>query len=92
MLKKIDTLWIQGDLTEEEKDTLVKLAQKNAVPENSFVPFQQIDALASQLNLLRDRVAAIEVGTPAVTLSRRKNILSISSRMARMMTTIMAIP
>lgn len=65
ILKKIDTLWIQGDLTDEDKDALVKLAQDNATPENSFAPLQdQIDALAAQLNLLKERVAAIEAGTP----------------------------
>ena len=65
ILKKIDTLWIQGDLTDDEKDMLVKLAQDNATPENSFAPLQdQIDTLATQLNLLKERVAAIEAGTP----------------------------
>ena len=93
MLRKVDILWIQGELTDEDKDALVKLAQAHATPENSYAPLQQqMNAVVLQLNLLKDRVTAIEVGTPAVTLSRRKNILSISSRMARMMTTIMAIP
>ena len=30
MLKKIDTLWVQGDITEEQKKELVTLAQTNA--------------------------------------------------------------
>lgn len=28
MIKKIDTLWIQGDLTEEQKNELTELARK----------------------------------------------------------------
>lgn len=48
ILKKIDTLWAQGDLNEEEKTELVALAQEKAKPENSFAPLQeQIDKLAS---------------------------------------------
>ena len=35
MLKKIDTMWIQGEITEEEKTELVKLAQENADPTSS---------------------------------------------------------
>ena len=50
ILKKIDTLWVQGDLTEEEKTELVALAQEKANPENSFAPLQeQIDKLATEL-------------------------------------------
>lgn len=65
MLKKIDTLWLQGDLTDEEKTELVSAAQTGAKPENSYAPLQtQIDELAAQLKALADRVAAIEAGTP----------------------------
>lgn len=65
ILKKIDTLWIQGELTDKNKDALVKLAQDNATPENSYAPLQQqMDTLANELNLLKARVAAIEAGTP----------------------------
>ena len=61
ILKKIDTLWVQGDLTEEEKTELVALAQKNANPENSFAPLQdQIDKLAKNQSLLEKRVYALE--------------------------------
>lgn len=53
-------------MTVEDKDTLVKLIQAHATPKNSYAPLQQqIDALTSQLNLLRDRGAAIEAGAPA---------------------------
>ena len=51
ILKKIDTLWVQGDLNEEEKTELVALSQEKATPENSFAPLQeQIDNLAAKLS------------------------------------------
>lgn len=40
MLKKIDTIWLQGDITEEQKAELVTLAQEKAKPENSYAPLQ----------------------------------------------------
>lgn len=60
MLKKIDTLWVQGDLTEEQKKELVTLAQTNANPENSNAPLQkQIEAIARQQNELKDTVTKL---------------------------------
>ena len=63
MLKKIDTMWIQGEITEEEKTELVKLAQENADPTNSYAPLQeQIDQLFKQYGQLESRVTALEGG------------------------------
>ena len=46
ILAKIDTIWIQGDITEEQKTELVLLAQEKAKPENSYAPLQkQVDTL-----------------------------------------------
>ena len=60
MLKKIDTLWVQGDITEEQKKELVTLAQTNADPENSNAPLQkQIEAIARQQNELKDTVTTL---------------------------------
>ena len=60
MLKKIDTLWVQGDITEEQKKELVALAQTNADPENSNAPLQkQIEAIAKQQNELKDTVTTL---------------------------------
>ena len=38
MLTKIDTIWVQGDLTDEQRTELIALAQQNAQPENSYAP------------------------------------------------------
>ena len=57
ILKKIDTIWIQGDLTDEEKTNLVNMAREHALPENSFAPLQkQIDILAAQLTSLKSEI------------------------------------
>lgn len=57
ILKKIDTIWIQGDLTDEEKTNLVNMAREHALPENSFAPLQkQIDILAAQVTSLKSEI------------------------------------
>lgn len=54
MLTKIDTLWVQGSLTDEEKNELVSLAQEHANPEYSYAPMQK------QINDLFSAVEKIE--------------------------------
>ena len=57
MLEKIDTIWIQGDITEEQKKELVIMAQTNADPAHSNAPLQkQIEELAKQQSTLRGEV------------------------------------
>lgn len=54
ILAKIDTLWIQGSLTDAQRLELIDMARTKADPSHSFAPLQaQIDALAQ-------RVAALE--------------------------------
>ena len=57
ILKKIDTIWLQGDLTDDEKTDLVTMAREHALPENSFAPLQeQIDILAAQVTSLKSEI------------------------------------
>lgn len=57
ILTKIDTIWIQGDLTDDEKSNLVNMAREHALPENSFAPLQkQIDILAAQVTALKSEI------------------------------------
>lgn len=57
ILKKIDTIWLQGNLTDEEKTDLVNMAREHALPENSFAPLQeQIDVLADQVATLKSEI------------------------------------
>ena len=59
ILTKIDTLWLQGSLTDAERMELIAMARAKADPQNSFAPLQaQIDALAQ-------RVAKLEGQKPA---------------------------
>jgi hypothetical protein len=53
MLTKIDTLWVQGSINEEQRNSLISDAQNNAMVENS------IDVLKSLYELNR-RVAEVE--------------------------------
>lgn len=59
LLTKIDTLWLQGSLTDAQRLELMELARVYADPAMSYAPLQaQIDALAA-------RVTALEGGSPA---------------------------
>ena len=50
ILKKIDTIWLQGALTEEQRTELIELARNSADPENSYAPLQsQIDTLYTNM-------------------------------------------
>lgn len=61
MLKKIDTLWVRNDITEEQRKELVALAQANADPEQSNAPLQtQINELAKQQSALNATVQKIK--------------------------------
>ena len=67
MLHKIDTLWAQGDLTDDQRSELVQLAQSNADPAQSYAPLQE------QINQALDRVTALEA--TAADLIRRVTAL-----------------
>ena len=56
MLHKIDTLWAQGDLDDEQRTELIALAQGNADME------QEVNMLA-KLEELEQRVKALETGS-----------------------------
>ena len=63
MLRKIDTIWVQGSLTDEERDELVELARENATPEQTYAPIQeQIDQAFAQIKALSARVEKLEAG------------------------------
>ena len=61
ILTKIDTLWMQGSLKEEQRTELISLARQSADPAASYAPLQeQIDALADRLDALALRVSTLE--------------------------------
>lgn len=63
VLNKINKLWIEGSLTEEERDELVNLARNNANPENSYTEnTQQIANLWEYYQQLDSRLTKLENG------------------------------
>lgn len=66
LLKKINTLWVQDVLSDDDKTQLIEIAQNGAKPENSYAPLQtQIENLANEITALSKRVEAIESGSPS---------------------------
>lgn len=62
----------RGDITDDQEEELIVLAQEHANPQNSYAPlqkqievaFSQIDSLSKNINKLDERVRAIESGSP----------------------------
>ena len=65
ILAKIDTLWLQGRVTDTERDELIAMARTKADPVQSFAPWQaQIDALAKRVAALEDKEKETDTETP----------------------------
>lgn len=63
MLTKIKTLWVEGDISDAQKEELVELARENAKPENSYAPMQnQIDTLFANYKELAQEILALKNG------------------------------
>lgn len=57
ILYKINKMYIQNYLTEEQKEELDNLARENAIAENSYAPLQkQIDDLAKRIAVLENAI------------------------------------
>lgn len=67
MLKKINIVWIENNITEEQKTELDNLARDNANAENSYAPMQeQIDKAFAEIDLLKSTIEANAVGMSAL--------------------------
>lgn len=63
ILNKINKLWVENNLTEEERDELVSLARTNAIPDNSYAEnTQQIANLWEYYQQLDIRLSKLENG------------------------------
>lgn len=61
MLNKINKLWVENSLTEEERDELIDLARTNAIPDNSYVEnTKQIESLWKELDSIKLRLELLE--------------------------------
>ena len=67
MLYKINKMYIENNITEEQKTELDELARNNANAENSYAPFQeQIDKAFSQISELKTTIEANAAGMLAL--------------------------
>ena len=67
MLNKIDTIWLQSKITDDEKLELIDIARENALAENSYKPLQeQIDKAFEEIDTLKETVNANAIGMSAL--------------------------
>ena len=60
-IEKIDTLWIENKITEEQRKELIELAREKANPENSYAPLQeQIDSIYTEIDRMKNRLDTLE--------------------------------
>ena len=63
ILYKINKMWIESAITEDEKTELDNLARENAKAENSYAPLQeQIENIYSELANIKSRLNNLEQG------------------------------
>lgn len=60
MLKKIDTLWVQGSLTDEQRAELVQFAQEKANAANSIDVMAKLQEHDRRIEELAQEVAALK--------------------------------
>ena len=62
LLKKVTTLWVQGDLTDEEREELISLARKYADVHNSIDVLSKLEELDKRVNALEEAKADAPTG------------------------------
>lgn len=63
ILRKIDTLWLKGDIDDDQRTELIDAAREKADPSASCAPLQeQLNKLAADVDALVARVTALEGG------------------------------
>lgn len=67
ILKKIDTLWVQGSIDEEAKKHLAELARANANVQNSIDILAKLEELDKRVKALEDAQASTETEEPSET-------------------------
>lgn len=61
ILYKINKMWIESAITEEEKTELDELARANAVAENSYASIQdQVNTIFTEIELIHNRLDILE--------------------------------
>lgn len=63
ILRKINTLWAEDEINDEQREELRESAQTNAKPENSYAPLQnQINTLFENVKELAQEIATLKNG------------------------------
>lgn len=58
---KINKLWVENSLTEEERDELSDLARQNAIPDNSYAEnTEQINLIWKEIEIVKSRLNTLE--------------------------------
>lgn len=73
ILKKIDTLWVQGSITDEQKEELVSMARSNAEVQNSLDVMAMLDDLEERVRVLEAKVNADNTGTSESNVAEYKS-------------------
>lgn len=60
ILKKIDTMWVQGNLTDDERAELVALAQGKANAQYSIDVLKKLEELDKRMNVVEKKLATDE--------------------------------
>ena len=68
MLKKIDTLWVQGSISEEMRKSLSEKARNNANVQNSLNIILKIEEMDRRLKALEEAKANTETEEPTETI------------------------
>lgn len=67
MLTKIDTLWVQGSITEEQRLSLILDAQNNAMVENSIDVLKSLYELNRRVSECKKEIAELKANTKTDT-------------------------
>lgn len=67
ILAKVDTLWVQGSITEEERLSLITDAQNNAMVENSIDVLKSLYELNKRVGDLEKQLAELKNGSDIPT-------------------------
>lgn len=63
ILKKIDTLWVRGSITDEQKEELVSMARSNAEVQNSLDVMAMLDDLEERVRILEAKINSDSTGS-----------------------------
>lgn len=71
MLRKIDTIWLQGNITDCQRTELIDLAREKADPSNSYASLQQqitglyrnYTELAAKMKSIAEEIIVLQGGT-----------------------------